>query len=115
MKAIHVIRREYRESVRKKSFVVSTVLVPVFMLAFFVVPILFTTFVPDKQFDVAVIDETGEIGNDFAAALTDTIKGGDLKYVIRVVDAGVGGADAAREEWMGLLQNGDFDIVLEIR
>ncbi len=115
MKAIHVIRREYRESVRKKSFVVSTVLVPLFMLGFFVVPMLLTTFVPDKQFDVAVIDETGEIGNDFAAALTDTTKGGERKYLTRVVDAGAGGADAARKDWLGALQSGEIDIVLEIR
>ena len=115
MKAIHVIRREYRESVRKRSFIVSTVLVPVFMLAFFLVPILFTTFVPDSQFDVAVIDETGEIGADFSAALTDTIKGGERKYLTQVVDPGAGGADVAREQWLVSLRNGDFDIMLEIR
>jgi len=115
MKALHVIRREYRESVRKKSFIVSTVLVPVFMLSFFVIPILITTFVPDRQFQVTVLDETGEIGGGFAAALTDTLENGERKYLVHVVDAQGEELVREREQWLDALKSGRVDIVLDIR
>lgn len=115
MKALHVIRREYRESVRKKSFIVSTVLVPVFMLSFFLIPILITTFVPDKQFRVTVLDGTGEIGDGFAAALTDTLKDGERKYLVHVVDAQGDELAREREVWLDALKSGRVDIVLDVR
>lgn len=114
MKTTHVIRREYVESVRTKSFIWSTILVPVFMLAFFAVPILFTTMVPDKQYDIAVLDHTGEIGDDFAASLTDTIESGERKYLTQVVSLAGPGAEAERAKWLEALRNGDVDIVVDI-
>jgi len=115
MKWVHVMRREYRESVRKKSFIVSTILVPVFMLAFFVIPILITTFVPDRQFDVIVVDQTGEIGTEFAAALTDTLKTGERKYKVAVADAAGERYDAARAAALSALTSGAADMVVDIR
>ena len=115
MKATHVMRREYRESVRKKSFIVSTILVPVFMLAFFIIPIAMTTFVPDRSYDVVVLDATGEIGEAFVAALTDTLDSGERKYSARAVDARGDGFDAARALWLGALSRGEVDMVLDVR
>jgi ABC-2 type transport system permease protein len=115
MKATHVMRREYRESVRKKSFIVSTILVPVFMLAFFIIPIAMTTFVPDRSYDVVVLDATGEIGEAFVAALIDTLDSGERKYSARAVDARGDGFDAARALWLGALSRGEVDMVLDVR
>lgn len=114
MKAVHVIRREYRESVRKKSFIWSTILVPVFMFSFFLIPILVTEFVPDKRFEVAVVDATGEIGETFAAALTDTLESGELKYAAQVVDARGDRLENERDRWLTALRGGAIDIVLVV-
>ena len=77
MNAIHVIRREYNEHVKKKSFVIGTILVPVFMLAFLFVPLLLAFFQPDEQLSVAVVDHTGQIGEAFATSFDDTTKSGE--------------------------------------
>ena len=42
MKVKYIIRREYTENVRRKSFIISTLLVPVLTLVFFVVPVLWS-------------------------------------------------------------------------
>jgi ABC-2 type transport system permease protein len=110
MNAIHVIRREYNEHVRKKSFVIGTILVPVFMLVFLFVPILLAFFEPDDQLSVAVVDHTGEVGEAFAGAFEDTTKKGEPKYVIRQepVDEG------RMTELIASLDRGELDILVEI-
>lgn len=114
MKAIHVIRREYLESVRTKSFIISTILVPVFMAAFFVIPLLFTLFSPDKHYNVAVVDATGEIAAPFAAVLTDTLEGGERQFDVQVDDATGDRFQAEKERWLGKLRDGDVDMVLVV-
>lgn len=110
MNAIHVIRREYNEHVRKKSFVIGTILVPIFMLAFLIVPILLALLSPSEQLDVVVIDHTGEVGARFALAIDDTTGDGESKYLIRQQIAG----EVREEELVARLDAGDFDILLEI-
>jgi ABC-2 type transport system permease protein len=110
MNAIHIIRREYVELVRKKSFVIGTILVPVFMLAFLFIPLLLAFFEPDDQLTVAVVDHTGEVGGTFAASFQDTTKNGEPKYLFRQ-----GPADAAsKAELIAALDRGDVDIIFEI-
>ena len=110
MNVLHVIRREYTEHVRKKSFLVATFLVPVFMLAFLVVPLLITFLVPDEQYDVIVADETGEVGEAFARAVDDTPKNGGPRYRFRMVAP----AAVHEKELVASLESGEADIALEI-
>ena len=110
MNVLHVIRREYTEHVRKKSFLVATFLVPVFMLAFLVVPLLITFLVPDEQYDVIVADETGEVGEAFARAVDDTTKSGEARYRFRMVAP----AMVQEKELVASLESGEADIALEI-
>lgn len=81
-KALHVIKREYSEHVRKRSFIVGTILVPVFMLMFAVVPVLLTVFVPDDQYQMVILDERGDVAGEFADALSDTLDDGSAKFLI---------------------------------
>lgn len=108
MNALHVIRREYNEHVRKKSFLIGTILVPVFMLAFLVVPILLTFLGPNDQLKVAVIDRTGEVGERFAAALDDTTADGEPKYLVQLAGA------KDERDLIASLDAGDLDILLVI-
>jgi ABC-2 type transport system permease protein len=108
MNALHVIRREYNEHVRKKSFLIGTILVPVFMLAFLVVPILLTFLGPNDQLKVAVIDRTGEVGKRFAAALDDTTADGEPKYLVQLAGA------KDERDLIASLDAGDLDILLVI-
>lgn len=53
-----IIKREYLIRVRKKSFIVMTILGPILMAALWIVPFLIATMTKDKH-DVEVYDQTG--------------------------------------------------------
>ncbi len=57
-KILLIIRREYLTRVRKRSFIVMTILGPILMAAIFVIPIYFATMQDEKRV-INVVDETG--------------------------------------------------------
>ena len=54
-----VIRREFLERVKKKSFIITTILMPVLMLAMMAAPALIMMVSGSEERDITVIDETG--------------------------------------------------------
>ncbi|MBW6491088.1 MAG: ABC transporter permease [Lentimicrobium sp.] len=63
-KILLVIQREYLSRVRKKSFIVMTILGPILMAALFIVPI-FLSQMSDEVKQVEILDETGWFINKF--------------------------------------------------
>ncbi|MBQ8367010.1 MAG: ABC transporter permease [Alistipes sp.] len=62
MKKIYlIIAREFSERVRKKSFIIVTLLMPLLMIAIMVAPSLMMLYSTSDQKQVVVIDRTGEI------------------------------------------------------
>ncbi|MCH5329934.1 MAG: ABC transporter permease [Alistipes sp.] len=56
-----IIGREFNERVRKKSFILSTILMPVFVIAMMVIPSLIMFYAKGGTKTVAVVDESGVI------------------------------------------------------
>ena len=56
-----VIKREYLERVSKKSFIFTTILMPLFMAAIMIAPALITLFSTPELKHIAVIDDSGII------------------------------------------------------
>lgn len=56
-----VIRREYLERVSKKSFIVSTILMPILMIGLMVAPTLLTIYNTPEEKTIAVVDNSGII------------------------------------------------------
>ena len=56
-----VIEREYMERVKKKSFIFTTILMPVLMLILMALPALIMNYVDSSDTTVAVIDNSGII------------------------------------------------------
>ena len=56
-----IIQREFNERVRKKSFIISTILMPVLMIALMVAPALIMEYSKGEQKSIAVIDPSGLI------------------------------------------------------
>lgn len=56
-----IIGREFNERVRKKSFIITTLLMPVLMIALMVAPALIMEYSQGEQKQIAVIDESGLI------------------------------------------------------
>ena len=51
-----IVRREYRERVRTKSFIITTLLTPIFMIAMMVLPTVMMMLGGDDSKTIAVID-----------------------------------------------------------
>lgn len=60
-KILIIIRREFITRVRKKLFLVSTLLTPIFFLAIMIVPGIIASFSGTEKYDVTVIDPSGKI------------------------------------------------------
>lgn len=58
-----IIAREYLERVKRKSFIISTLLVPLLMIAMMVAPALIMVFSEPENKTIAVIDDTGRIAS----------------------------------------------------
>ena len=57
-----IVRREYRERVRTKRFIITTLLTPIFMIAMMVLPTVMMMLGGDDSKTIAVIDEKAIIG-----------------------------------------------------
>lgn len=56
-----IIQREFNERVRKKSFIITTLLMPLLMLAIMIIPGLIMAFATGEEKQIAVIDQSGHI------------------------------------------------------
>src|SRR5690349_18836710 len=68
-KFVAVIKREYVQRVRSKFFVVATVLGPLMMLMFSVVPVYLANIKAGGPTRIAVVDESGKLYERFRDAL----------------------------------------------
>jgi len=114
MKFWYVIKREYGENVRKKSFIISTLLAPILLIGIYSIPILAFVLTPGEQISIAVLDRHGGLGDDFIATLTDTLDDGQLKYVARNETPVDGDMDAGRERLSAAINNDALDVLIEI-
>ncbi|MDE5555769.1 MAG: ABC transporter permease [Muribaculaceae bacterium] len=70
-----IIAREYLERVKRKSFIISTILMPLFMVGLMVLPALIAIFQTPEEKVIAVIDESGVVAK--------TLQNGDeTKFVV---------------------------------
>jgi ABC-2 type transport system permease protein len=85
MKMLMVAKREYLERVRKKSFLIGTILGPILMGSMIVLPGLIFELSPETQEKIAVVDRTGSLFADFERSLGDTLKDGSPLFLLRNV------------------------------
>lgn len=94
-----IISREYLTRVKKKSFLVTTILGPIFFAALCILPSLIMFFAKDESKSVAVVDESGIVMPylvsdedvsyiDFSSANVDSLKAGfdelDMDVILHV-------------------------------
>jgi len=82
-KLIKIAKREYLDRVRRKSFFIGTILGPVFMAAFIVVPGLLVGLSSGKQVTLAVVDRSDSVFNELKATLDDTLKDGRSMFILK--------------------------------
>lgn len=90
-----IITREYLERVKRKSFIISTILMPIFMVGLMALPALIAIFSTPEEKKIAVIDESGVIAKTLQ---------NDNKIKFEISSATLG----------DLTDNDDYDAVLVI-
>jgi ABC-2 type transport system permease protein len=94
-KVLTVVRKEYLERVRSKSFVIGTLLGPALMSMFVVLPVLLADSGGDDERTIGIIDQTGMVRERLAGALAE--RGRD-SVTLEPFAGGAGGAEGAVED-----------------
>lgn len=94
-KVLMVIRREYMDRVKKKSFWIGTALFPLLLFGMFGIQFAAFWLQPAEQKIVLLVDATGKLHGPLSAALDEKLKDGRPEFVIRNEPAD-GDLDAAR-------------------
>jgi len=84
-KILTLIKREYKESVYKKSFIIMTILMPLLMIGLSVVPALLMELKTEKTVKLHVIDQSGLIFKDLEKSLSDTLGNGQKRYRLTLI------------------------------
>jgi ABC-2 type transport system permease protein len=113
-KAFHVIHREYVESARKKSFIISTILAPVLILVVYSIPLLALVFIPPEEVSVAVFDRTGEVAHEFVELFPKEPAAGDANYRFIVPDLRDRDVEDYKSILVGSVDNNALDVLIEI-
>ena len=82
-----IIKREYRESVFKKSFIILTLLMPILMVGIGLVPSLLIMLDTEEPVKVNVIDESSIVFDKLITVLNDTLNDGSAKFIIEKIPA----------------------------
>lgn len=106
MKLFKVAKREYLERVRKKSFLIGTVLGPLLMGGMIIIPFIFER-TPEGQSSVAIIDRSGSFFDELSEALGDTLEDGRSMFVLRRVPV-------AGQDLEGIKQNLGFEVEADV-
>lgn len=112
MKLLKVAKREYLDRVRRKSFVIGTVLGPLLMGGMIVVPGLLLEHTPESRVNIAVIDLTDSLYGSFMGALDDTLSNGSKMFVLRNVRSTGADLDAAKKVLSAEVAAGTLDSYL---
>lgn len=113
-KVSKIIRREYVEAVRKRTFLLSTMLVPLLMIGVIFISIFFAERDPERPMRLAVVDGTGELGPGLREALDDTLRGGRRRFEVEVLGAMGGGATEFKDELRRRIEADELDAFIVV-
>jgi len=113
-KILQVLKREYWERVRKKSFIIITLLGPVLIGGLMLVPMFLSRVTVHEQKRIAVVDLSGEIYQPLSQKFTDKIKGGKRRFVLERIEPGLRTLQEMRKELSQQVENDKIDAYIVI-
>lgn len=113
-KLLKVARREYMERVKKKSFLISTILGPVLMGGLILVPHLIFRYTPERQEHIAVVDLSRSLYDELDEALADTLAEGTRKFKLREMLATGDGLDELKKQLNAKVETDSIDGYLVV-
>lgn len=112
-KTLKIVRREFVEIVRKKSFLIGLFLVPVFVVASVLVPVLLARVDMGKQKRIAVVDQTGILYQPLEARLDERLEDGRPEYLLHEVRPGTD-LETTRRQLTSEINAGTLDAYLVV-
>lgn len=97
MKLFKIVKREYLDRVRRKSFFIGTILGPVFMGAMIIIPGLLMQMSSGEQVRIVVIDRSNSVFDRLQESLSDTLKDGRKMFVLSRYNSPVGDIERTKE------------------
>jgi ABC-2 type transport system permease protein len=109
-----IMRREYVERVRQRSFLIGTILVPVFILAVTFGPAYLAMRTSGQAVHLAVVDLTGSLKDSIEPAFTDTLATGTPRFAFDWHRTDGGEPNKLRESLQTEVRAGTFTGLLWI-
>lgn len=109
-----LIKREYKESVYKKSFIFMTLLTPLLMIAMGVIPSLLISLETEEEAKINIIDQSQFIYTQLAQTLQDTMENGELKYVLREIKSESSDITNILQDQKSLIEKEEINALLVI-
>jgi ABC-2 type transport system permease protein len=113
-KVFKVIKREYWERVRKKSFIILTLLGPILMGGMIVLPMFLTRITVEEQKKIAIVDLSGKIFQPLVNKLDDKIKGGERRFIFERIEPGLRGIDEIKKQLSQQVEKNRIDTYIII-
>jgi len=114
-KILAIIKREYKEAVYKKSFIILTLLMPALMIGFSVLPALLMQIKSQKQTRIHVIDLSHKIYAPLQKNLSgDTLKTGEPRYVFTAIEVAPNAVEATLQAEKKLIAAKKIDVLLYV-
>lgn len=108
-----IIKREYKEAVFKKSFIIMTILTPLIMVGLGVIPSLLIMVDTEKALSIDVIDESGFVFQPFVENMKDTLEDGSSRFQFRQINTESGYQEVLAAEKL-MIENESIDGLLVI-
>ena len=113
-KTVHVIAREYNAIVRTKAFIISTILMPLFMAAIVLIPIFSATSEREIQRTLGIVDNSGSVFDVLKTELADTLHSGQPAFISERIFPDDADSDELPAETVGRLKSGELDMAIAI-
>jgi len=113
-KTSRIVKREYLEAVRKKTFLLSTMVVPVLMIGVIFISVYFAEKGPEKSLRVAMVDGTGDLGARLEEAMDDSLSAGGRRFIFEEVPMMGRSYEEIKERLRGRMETEDLDAFLLI-
>ena len=113
-KILMIVRREYLEIVRTKTFWIGMLAFPLFVVGLFGIQIAMAVIAPQEQKRIVMLDATGALADPVSEALArHTLDGGSPEFVLEILPV-EGGLDDARSRQERRVLDGELYGIVTI-
>lgn len=108
-----MLRKELREGIATRSFIIGTLLTPVLIGAFMIIPEWLSNRSKDTTYTIGILEVGGRTTEGFANFVAnDTLPGGKPQWAIEYASSSPGDTDRIINEWTARALKNDLDAFL---